>query len=723
MLCEPPAPAKDATCNAFQCPSWTSSYSTTCTFVSCQGDRGVLKRWAANCAVASSSVPTTFFSSDQSSAAIAAGCPTTVPSSTLPCDSAAFDDVCNVAADKFVWLAEPFVVSKCSTTCPDTLHREVACFKNGKAAEETECSAESKPASMFICPNPKSACKHTATCDGNVCNCPHGFLGSTCEVTPTLAHLTINNGASDVDGTSTLPRCPSCEFTIKWEYSGGSESDIMVSLLFASVDNPGTTFPLDLVPAGQKQYTGRIPEDLPVGMYTFMAYLGELITPTHSGHFQINAMCGYIVCQNGMPCKGIGCDCGADFTGHFCQDNVPQSCTIQCQPFEKCPDGFLCPTPEPNLLCTFCKQDRSKSLMFANLSTDVSPTICAALTTATKGVLQKAQLNTLGMTISCDVSALGEGKLAATLALSSRLEYLPNGTLLNFNGARRRLLVASSSLDNIIASFKVVQEQSQDPNSDLLNSPQLKRLTVSIVTAQPTSSPTKRTMQPTMQPTSFPTVPGTRIDGCENTRVTYSCPPDTVINVTSSKFGRRDKISVCDVERATCNTQADVTSFMHGACQQRQRCSVYVHMKDLGVADPCPGVRKVLQTSILCLDPDTGKIIDSSSTNPTPAVGVNSYASVCPADRLKLTCGKNAVISSVKASFGRQTDKTRCIRTGNSVQSCTQTTDASNIFQSCIGQPSCSVAIKTSLFTDLSCTHAYLLPGTFVCALPTVHGK
>jgi hypothetical protein len=367
-------------------------------------------------------------------------------------------------------------------------------------------------------------------------------------------------------------------------------------------------------------------------------------------------------------------------------------------------------------MCDQCKQDRSKSLIFSNLMKNASLSICATLIAQTKGVLLSQKINTMGVSLLCNVAESGEGTIAATFSLSSRLEYFPNGTVLN--GARRRLL-ALTSLDNIISSFKVLQEQAQDRRSDLLNNPQLAGVKATVLTAQPTSSPTKRTPQPTPKPTIYPTLAGTRIDGCENSRVTYSCPPDTVINVTSSKFGRREKITACDVERSTCSTQADVTSFVHAACQQRQRCSVFVNSKVFGVqTDPCPGVRKVLQTSILCLDPDTGKPIESSSgsTKPAPTIGENIFTSVCTGNRLELACGKNAVITSVAASFGRQADKTRCVRSGTTAMTCNAVIDASNNFNSCLGQSSCSVSIKTSMFTGLSCANAYLLPGKYVCS-------
>jgi hypothetical protein len=280
--CVTSSPAKDTACNILPCPAWTASYSTTCTFVSCTGARGVLNRISANCEVASSAlVSVSFFSAEESSAGIKAGCPATVPSSTKPCDSASFDNICNItAAGDYVWLVEDFDEAKCSKVCPDTLRREVTCFQNGSATtEEAKCSAKDKPASTYVC-TPTSQCQNTGTCDGNAyCSCPHGFSGSKCELAPELTNLRImSQGAIEVEGTLVLPRCPACEITITWEQRGysqaGSESDL-VSLLFASVAG-ANTYTLALVPAGLRTYIGRVPEDLPdSGVYTLMAYLGD----------------------------------------------------------------------------------------------------------------------------------------------------------------------------------------------------------------------------------------------------------------------------------------------------------------------------------------------------------------------------------------------------------------------------------------------------------------
>jgi hypothetical protein len=81
-----------------------------------------------------------------------------------------------------------------------------------------------------------------------------------------------------------------------------------------------------------------------------------------------------------MPCKGKGCDCGSEFTGTFCQDNVLQ--------WRYAPMVF-CVKHQSRICCAYsANKTGPRALIFANLSTDVSPTICAALTTATKGVSQ-----------------------------------------------------------------------------------------------------------------------------------------------------------------------------------------------------------------------------------------------------------------------------------------------------------------------------------------------
>ncbi len=130
----------------------------------------------------------------------------------------------------------------------------------------------------------------------------------------------------------------------------------------------------------------------------------------------------------------------------------------------------------------------------------------------------------------------------------------------------------------------------------------------------------------------------------------------------------------------------------------------------------------MLSTVLVCVDPDSGNLVDGPVTKSPSAQhnGEIAFASVCLYDRLHLQCGENAVISHVAARFGRdKNDNVRCIvGTTPSATTCRDSRDVSAVLGPlCVGQSQCSVVIKPVVFSALvNCPGAYLLEGTFTCS-------